>query len=205
MTPNNQATPRPTRVLVADDEHLIASSISASLKSLGYEVAGPVGDGAAALEHFDQEPVADLALLDIRMPIMDGLEVARKLWHERGVPSIIISAYSGEEHFTRAQDAGVFGYLIKPVSADSLGAEIRVVWARYCDTNEYKRRIQQLETSLQDRRVVEQAKWRLVEVNGMNEGQAHAAMQKAARNQRRKLRDVAQYIIDCEKTPIPLD
>lgn len=205
MTPNNQPTPRPSRILVADDEHLIASSISASLKSLGYEVVGPVGDGAAALELFENDPPPDLALLDIRMPTMDGLEVARRLWHERGVPSIIISAYSGEDHFTRAQHAGVFGYLIKPVSADSLGAEISVVWAKYCNHSESTRRIHQLETSLQDRRLVEQAKWRLVQVNSLTEAQAHAAMQKAARNQRRKLRDVAQFIIDCDKKPIPLD
>ncbi len=196
---------KPSRVLVADDEHLIASSICNSVRSLGYEAVGPVGDGSEALRAFDCENPPDIAILDIRMPGMDGLEAARVLWHEQGVPSIIVSAYSGEEHLARAQAAGVFGYLIKPVSADAIGAELRVAWSRYCDTAEYKRRIQQLETTLQDRRLIEQAKWQLVQKNALSEAEAHSAIQRLARNQRRKLREVAQSILDSDGSPVALD
>lgn len=197
--------PRPKRVLVADDEHLVVTSLSSSLRSLGYEVVGPVADGNAALRVIESEPAPDLALLDIRMPGPDGLEVAKRLWQEHEVPSIIISAYSGAEHVQRAQDAGVFGYLIKPVNAESLGAQIAVAWSKYCIEIDQMRRVQQLETTLEDRRIVEQAKWKLVEVNGLNEASAHAALQKAARNQRKRLREIAQGILDATVKPISLD
>lgn len=205
MTSRNNIGNRPQHILIADDEHLVVTSLESSLRSLGYSVVGVAADGNVALQLAMREPRPDLALLDIRMPEPDGLEVAARLWREHAIPSIIISAYSGDEHARRAQEAGVFGYLIKPVNAESLGAQIAVAWSKYCTEVGQTKRVRQLEASLEDRRIVEQAKWRLVECNGMNEASAHAAIQKAARNQRRRLRDIAEGILACQDRPIPIE
>jgi CheY-like chemotaxis protein len=101
----------PKRVLVADDEHLMATGLAGSLRTLDFEVVGPVASGEEALDIVADEP-ADLALVDIRMPGIDGLETAHRLWEERGIPSVIISAYSDESYLARAQHPGVFGQVL---------------------------------------------------------------------------------------------
>ncbi len=194
MTESTQI-PKLKRVLVADDEHLVSSGIAASLVALGFEVVGPVPDGQAALDLASQSK-PDLALLDIRMPVMDGLTAAARLWNEQQVPSVIVSAYSSQNYLELAQDTGIFGYLLKPITTESLRVTLAVSWARAMNHCSQNGRISQLEDSLTQRRTVEMAKWRLVETQRMSEAQAHAALQRAARTTRRRLVDIAQDILD---------
>ena len=109
----------PARVLVAEDEHLIAVDLASTLENLGVEVIGPVGNGAQAVELARQQK-PNLAILDIRMPSMDGLEAAGVLFCQMGIPVVIVSAYSDEEYVQSAARIGVFGYLIKPVTTDGI-------------------------------------------------------------------------------------
>jgi len=188
----------PVTVLVADDESLMATGLASSLKSLGFEIIGPATNGREAIDlALDQDP--DIALLDIRMPEVDGLEVARTLWEEHGIPSIIVSAFSDKKYIEEAQASGVFGYMLKPVSTDNLRVTISIAWARALSQEEQAKRIEQLETTLTHRRIVEQAKWKLIETNGWTEAEAHTRLQREARNNRRKLIDVANEVLETGK------
>lgn len=183
-----------SRVLIADDENLVAVGIASCLEALEIEVVGPVADGRSAVELCRREP-ADLALLDIRMPVMDGLDAAEALWNELRVPSIIVSAFGGKDFVDRAQRAGVFAYLLKPVSPESLRAAISIAWAKYRLQLEQDHRIEELEENLSSRREIEAAKWRIISQTGCAEPEAHALMQKSARNERRRLVDIAREIL----------
>lgn len=182
-------------MLIADDEHLMATGLASSIRSLGYTVVGPVGDGRAAVELARQDP-PDLAILDIRMPEMDGLSAAEHLWNDAAVPTIIVSAFSDKRYIEHAQEIGVFGYLLKPVSTENLRVTLAIAWARATSHEVQRKRITQLETTLTNRKIVEQAKWTLIESEGLSEPEAHAKLQRTARNNRRPLVEVAQEVLD---------
>ena len=186
--------PLPQRVLVAEDEHLIAAGIAAGLRSLGCSVIGPAPDGQAAIEAAETEP-PDMAVLDIRMPGVDGLTAARQLWEDHGVPSIIVTAFSDDQYVSRAQATGVFGYVLKPVSIENLRVTLNVAWARANEAEALTTRLKQAEQSLVNRRVVEQAKWKLIEMLKITEAEAHARLQQAARDKRRKIIEVANDVL----------
>lgn len=186
--------PLPQRVLVAEDEHLIAAGIAAGLRSLGCTVIGPAPDGQAAIEAAEAD-MPDMAVLDIRMPGVDGLTAARQLWDDHGVPSIIVTAFSDDQYVSRAQATGVFGYVLKPVSIENLRVTLNVAWARANEAEVLRDRIKQVEASLANRRVVEQAKWKLIESLKITEAEAHSRLQQAARDKRRKLIDVANDVL----------
>ena len=190
----------PQRILVADDEHLMATGLTTALRVLDFIVVGPVSNGHAAIETAQQEAV-DMALLDIRMPGVDGIAAARALWQDYAIPSVIISAYSDDSYLQQAQDTGVYGYLLKPASTENLRVTITIAWARAIDHGLQARRITQLESSLTHRRLIEEAKWKLVKSLGIDEPDAHARLQKLARNHRRRLIDVATDILEGRQAP----
>lgn len=193
--PNEKVAAVPERILVADDEHLMATGLTTALRSLNFTVVGPVSNGQSAIEIAQQEPI-DMALLDIRMPGLDGIAAAQTLWLEHIIPSVIISAYSDDSYLQKAQDTGVFGYLLKPASTENLRVTITIAWARALEHGLQAKRIAQLENSLTHRRLIEQAKWKLVETLGIAEPEAHARLQKLARNHRRRLVDVANDVLE---------
>jgi response regulator NasT len=119
-------------VLVAEDEPQVAQSISRALSQLGYERVGPAASGRRAVE-LARERRPDLALLDIRMPEMDGLEAGAVIWRELRIPVVFLSAFSGAEYLQQVMDLGAFGYLIKPATLDDLRVHLGVAWARYLD------------------------------------------------------------------------
>jgi response regulator NasT len=191
----------PRRILVAEDEHLVAQGIAQALRALAYEVIGPVADGdaATAIARTDHP---DLALLDIRMPQRDGLSAAESLWKELEIPSVILSAYSSQQYVDEAQRVGVFGYLLKPITGEALRATINVAWARASSHVAQSHRIDQLERSLAVRKTVEMAKWRLIEARRITEADAHALLQRTARNERRRLIDLAEDLLKSTDHPL---
>ncbi len=172
----------------------MASGLAASLRGMQYEVIGPVSDGESAVQACTDQHV-DLALLDIRMPGMDGLDAAASIWSNHRIPTVIVSAYSDDRYLSRSARTGVFGYLLKPVSTENLRVTITIAWSRSADQEEQTRRICQLEGTLAQRKLVEQAKWLLVDRLHISEPDAHTLMQKAARDERRKVVDVATDIL----------
>lgn len=189
---------RPRRILIADDEHLVATDLAMTLTELGYAVVGPAVDGDAAVEQARLSH-PDLALLDIHMPKCDGLSAARAIFEDLGIPVIILSAYSDQEFIAGAQEAGVFGYLIKPASANQLRAAIDVAWGRFVESLHDQDEIAALERKLAERRIIERAKWILVERRQMNEQEAMRTLQRQARQSRKKMAEVAQQLIDASE------
>lgn len=188
---------KPSRVLVADDEHLVATGLAATLDSLGYDVVGPAADGEQAIRLCEQD-APDMALLDIRMPKVDGLTAAREIYHRFRVPVVIFSAFSDPQYVESSQEVGVFGYILKPVSQDQLRVMLSVAWGRYRDAMSQSSEIQTLQKRLEDRKIIEQAKWVLVEKRSIAEPEAMRMLQRHARNNRRPLVEVAKAVIENE-------
>ncbi len=193
------------RILIADDELFIATGLSAMVTQLGYHVAGIAADGEQAIT-LAQDHLPDLALLDIRMPKVNGIEAAAAIFEKFAIPTIIVSAYSDEEHLQRIVDypegAGVYGYLLKPVSADDLRVTIGVVRRRAEVDAERRKRLKQLNENIANRRLVEQAKWILVDKLKLSEPQAHDKLQKTARDRRKPLCEIAQIVVDTGNLPV---
>lgn len=196
--PTTAALPRqPARILVADDEHLVASGMATNLAALGYEVVGPVPDGETAIERCRQDG-PDMALLDIRMPHRDGLDAAGVIFGELSIPVVIFSAYSDPKYVDAGSRAGIFGYLLKPVTKEQLRAGISVAWSRYLDYAGKNEAIETLQDRLAQRRVIEQAKWIIVKRRGVDEPEAMRLLQKRARSNRRSMADVARSVIESD-------
>jgi AmiR/NasT family two-component response regulator len=187
----------PQRVLVADDEHLVAAGIIGLLLDLGYEAVGPAnsGDSAVTLARSDSP---DIALLDIRMPEAEGLEAAETIYNEMGIPVIMVSAYSDPDYIATGQRIGVFGYLLKPVTADQLRIGIEIAWSRFLKHLDLTDQVDNLHERLEQRKVIEQAKWIVVKRKDIPEPEAMRMLQKQARNGRKPLIEVAQAVIDSE-------
>ena len=185
---------RPERVLVADDEHLVATGICNSLTELGYTVVGPARDGHEAIELCRSDP-PDLALLDIRMPNCDGLEAAAIFFQQLHVPVVILTAYSDPEYVLTATESGVFGFLLKPASQDQLRACLDVAWGRFREYLNQDEQIDSLKQRLEGRKTIEQAKWLLVKHKRLSEPDAMKLLQKQARDTRQPLVEVAQSIL----------
>ncbi len=184
-----------TRVLVADDEHLVAAGISSSLTGLGYTVVGTAGDGLEAIELCRRDP-PDLALLDVRMPNCNGLEAAAVLFRELHVPVVILSAYSDPEYVSTAAQAGVFGFLLKPANQDQIQACLEIAWGRFQAHLRQDEEITALKRRLEDRKTIEQAKWLVVKHKQVSEPEAMKLLQKQARDTRRPLVDIARSILE---------
>lgn len=187
----------PSKILIADDEHLVASGLAVNLRELGYQVIGPASDGEEAIE-LCRTHHPDLALLDIRMPKKDGLAAAEIVFRHMGIPVMIFSAYSDPEYVTSGNRVGVFGYLLKPVTQDQMRVGISVAWGRYLDHAGQHSEINTLKERLEHRKVIEQAKWIIVKRKGVDEPDAMKLLQRQARNNRRTLIDVAKSVLENE-------
>ena len=192
---NSRLPEHPSKILIADDEHLVASGLASNLKELGYLVIGPAADGDEAIE-LSEAMQPDIALLDIRMPKKDGLDAAEVLFQKMAIPVIIFSAYSDQEYVDAGTRVGVFGYMLKPVTLDQLRVNISVAWSRYLDAAEKNSEITVLKQRLEDRKLIEQAKWLIVEQKTISEPEAMKLLQRQARNNRRTLVDVAKSLIE---------
>jgi len=187
----------PTRLVIADDEHLIAAGLVASLEHLGYEVVGTANAGAQAIASC-REAMPDLAILDIRMPDVDGLAAAETIYNELGIPVVMVSAYSDPEYVSSGNRIGVFGYLLKPVTREQLRVGLEVAWARFIKQAELSEEVGSLEMRLEQRKIIEQAKWIIVKRKNIDEPEAMRMLQKQARSGRKPLIEVAQAVIDSE-------
>ena len=189
------APPRLERVLIADDEHLVVEGLARSLGELNYKVVATCRNGEEAVEACRTHK-PDMALLDIQMPRMNGLDAAKIIFGEMRMPVVIVSAYSDPEYISASGRIGVFGYLLKPVTRDDLQATLTVAWSRFQAHREALSEIGSLQQRLEDRKIIEKAKWVLVERLGIDEETAMRRLQKRARDNRRTLPDVARSIIE---------
>lgn len=176
-----------TRILVADDDRLILFSLAEGLRTAGFEVS-EAQDGLEALRICLSNP-PDLALLDIHMPGMDGLELAQRLRNETTVPFVFLSAYDDEAFVQRAVGMGALGYLIKPISVAALMPMLRTALARSRD-------LTGLRDALSSNRTVATAVGMTMQADGVDQPVALEQLRQEARRQRSKLEDVAKRVIE---------
>ena len=188
------------RVVIAEDEAIIRLDLREILEEQGYEVVGETGRGdeAVALVR-DHQP--DLAILDIRMPGMDGLAAAREITAENHCAVLLLTAFSQRNLIEEARDAGALAYLIKPFTQAELVPAIEVALGRFKEMKAIKETNASLEEQLETRRKVDRAKGILMDDHGLKEAAAFSFIQKTAMRERKTMRDISQQIIDGQLTP----
>ncbi len=187
-------TSEPTRVLIAEDEALIRLDLKEMLEEEGYAVVAEVGDGQQAVDQANAlQP--DLVILDIQMPVLDGLSAAAQIAGARVAPVIVLTAFSQRELVERASNAGAMAYLVKPFSKNDLVPAIEVARARFSEMTALDGEVRTLEERLETRKVVERAKGVLMTEQGMTESEAFRWIQRTAMNQRTSMRALAETIL----------
>ncbi|TMJ97388.1 MAG: response regulator [Actinobacteria bacterium] len=184
----------PLRILVAEDETIIRLDLRNVLESAGFEVCAEARDGEEAVALAASER-PDLAVLDVKMPGLDGIEAARRILADRPIPIVMLTAYGQEELVSRAVEAGVFGYLVKPFRETDLLPAIHAARARHAELEALREEAESLAEALATRKVVERAKGLLMEREGLTEQEAFARLRKASQVSGRPMRVVAEALI----------
>lgn len=201
MGGTQQAGSERRRVLIAEDEALIRLDLAEMLVEEGYEVVGEAGDGETAVR-LCEEVKPDLVILDIKMPIMDGLAAAEKIAGARMAPVVILTAFSQRDLVERARAAGAMAYLVKPFQKSDLVPAIEIALSRFSEISALEAEVAGLGERLETRKVVERAKGRLMTAYGMSEPQAFKWIQRTAMDHRMTMRDVAERIlVEAPDTP----
>lgn len=183
-----------TRILVAEDEAIIRLDLKETLEEEGYEVVGETGRGDEAVK-LVRELEPDLAILDIKMPGMDGLEAARVINKEKLCGVLVLTAFSQREVVEEARDAGALAYLVKPFQKSDLVPAIEVAIGRFRELRAMTGEIDALGEQLEARKAIERAKGMLMDEHGMSEQDAFTFIQRTAMSERSRMRDVADRII----------
>ena len=183
-----------TRILIAEDETIIRLDLRTLLEGAGFEVCAEARDGEEAVELTRREK-PDLALLDVKMPKLDGIDAARQILDEHPIPIVMVTAYGEQELVSRAVEAGVFGYLVKPFRETDLLPAIETARARHAELVELRAEADSLAEALAARKAIERAKGLLMEREGLNEQEAYARLRKASQISGRPLRVVAEALI----------
>jgi two-component system, response regulator PdtaR len=187
----------PTRVLIAEDEALIRLDLKEMLEEEGYAVVAEVADGQQAVDRA-QALRPDLVILDVQMPVLDGLSAAEQIASSRIAPVIVLTAFSQRELVERARDAGAMAYLVKPFSKNDLVPAIEVARARFLEMTALDSEVRTLEERLEARKVIEKAKGKLMADRGMTEAEAFRWIQRKAMNERTSMKALAQAILESD-------
>jgi response regulator NasT len=185
------------RVLLADDESLRVMSLKGQLESIGHKVIAEAANGKEAV-NLARELKPDLAILDIKMPEMDGIEAARTITQERPIPIILLTAFSERELAERAAEANVAAYLMKPVSEHDLLPAIALAVSRFKEFQALHREVDDLRDALETRKLVERAKGILMRRLNLTEEEAFRRMQRRSQNENKKLGEIANAIITAD-------
>ncbi len=185
----------PTRVVIAEDEAIIRLDLKETLEEEGYEVVGETGRGDEAVE-LVRKLSPDVAILDIKMPGLDGLSAAREIAGERLAAVLILTAFSQRDLIERARDAGALAYLVKPFQRADLLPAIEVALARFRDIKALHDQATSLEKQLETRKIVDRAKGYLMDNAHLTEQAAFSFIQKTAMRERRTMMEVASDVLD---------
>jgi AmiR/NasT family two-component response regulator len=190
----------PTRVVIAEDEAIIRLDLKETLEEEGYIVVGETGRGDEAVELVKQhEP--DVAILDIKMPGLDGLSAARQISGERRAAVLILTAFSQRDLIEQARDAGALAYLVKPFQRSELIPAVEIAIGRFREMKELHDQASSLEEQLETRKIVDRAKGRLMDEHGLSEQEAFSFVQRTAMAERLTMKAVGEQIIAGELSP----
>jgi AmiR/NasT family two-component response regulator len=187
--------PQTTRVVIAEDEALIRLDLKEMLEEEGYAVVGEAGDGETAVK-LAEEHRPDLVILDVKMPILDGISAAERIAKERLAPVLMLTAFSQRELVERARDAGAMAYLVKPFSKSDLVPAIEMAVSRFTELKQLELEIADLSQRLETRKLVDRAKSVLQTKYGLTEPAAFRWIQKTSMDRRMTMQAVAQAVIE---------
>jgi two-component system, response regulator PdtaR len=187
-----------TRILVAEDNDLVAITLEEQLKGLGYDVIGIARTGTEAID-LSARLSPDVIIMDIRMPEMEGTEAASRINNHRPTPILMLTAYTDRDTIRKAEAAGALGYLVKPVNEAELSPAINIALARFRELQTLRTQVLELEESLEARKLIERAKGILMQRLGLSERDAYERLRQRARDKRAKMKDIAQAIIEAEE------
>lgn len=182
------------RIVLAEDEAIIRLDLRESLQEEGYEVVGDVGRGDKAVEMVD-ELRPDVAIFDIKMPGMSGLEAAKIVSDKKICPVVMLTAFSQREIIEQARDAGALAYLVKPFQKTDLVPAIELAIARFAELKSLTGEVAALGAQLEIRKLIDRAKGVLIDKHQMSESDAFSFIQSMAMSQRMKMGDIAEQII----------
>jgi AmiR/NasT family two-component response regulator len=185
---------RRMRILIAEDETIIRLDLRDLLERAGHEVVAEARDGEEAVA-LAREHLPELAVMDVRMPKLDGIEAAKTILAERPIPIVMLTAYGQEELVARAVEAGVFGYLVKPFREQDLVPAIATARARHEELAAVREEAESLADALAARKAIERAKGLLMEKEGLSETDAFARLRKASQLSGRPLKVIAEAVI----------
>ena len=188
-------TPTPRTVVVAEDEVLIRMDLAEMLTEEGYDVVGQAGDGATAVELAEQHR-PDLVILDVKMPVLDGIAAAERIAGARIAPVVILTAFSQRDLVERARDAGAMAYLVKPFTRNDLVPAIEMAVSRFAELSQLESEVADLSERLETRKAVERAKSILQEQLRLSEPEAFRWIQKTAMDLRLSMRQVADGVVE---------
>jgi two-component system, response regulator PdtaR len=188
----------PLRVLIAEDDPLVSITLTDQLSELGHTIAAVASDGQEAIEMAAREQ-PELAILDIKMPRVDGITAAEQILAGMDIPILMLTAYSERHLVMRAAEAGALGYLLKPVSSDELAANINLAVTRHREKRALMSEVARLEETLAERSLIDRAKTILMEHNKLTEQDAYSRIRQMAREKRVKMVVIAQRIIAAEE------
>lgn len=188
------------RVVIAEDEAIIRLDLKETLEEEGYEVVGETGRGDEAVALVDEQK-PDLAILDIKMPGMDGLAAAKEIAGNKRAAVLILTAFSQRDLIEQARDAGALAYLVKPFEKSELLPAIEVALGRFQEMQALEAEVKDLEGQLAARKVIDRAKGKLMDDHGMKEAEAFRFIQQTAMSRRSKMADVANDVLSGSLAP----
>jgi AmiR/NasT family two-component response regulator len=182
------------RVVVAEDEALIRLDIVEMLREGGFDVVGEAGDGEQAVQ-LAEELKPDLVVLDVKMPVLDGISAAERIVGARIAPVVLLTAFSQRELVERARDAGAMAYVVKPFTSADLMPALEIALSRHAEIAALESEVADLQQRFETRKVVDRAKGLLQTRFGMTEPEAFRWIQKTSMDKRLTMREVAQAVI----------
>jgi two-component system, response regulator PdtaR len=188
------------RVVIAEDEAIIRLDLKETLEEEGYDVVGETGRGDEAVR-LVQDLTPDIAILDIKMPGLDGLSAAREIAKDRGAAVLILTAFSQRDLIEQARDAGALAYLVKPFQRSELIPAVEVALGRFQEMKALESEVKGLEDQLETRRLVDRAKGLLMDKHGLSENDAFSFIQKTAMSERTTMKSIAQQVIEGGRHP----
>ncbi len=191
---STESTAGPLRVVVAEDEALIRLDLVEMLREEGYDVVGQAGDGEEAVR-LAEELRPDVVMLDVKMPVLDGISAAERITGARIAPVVMLTAFSQRELVERARDAGAMAYLVKPFTQGDLVPAIELAVSRHAEITTLEAEVADLGERLETRKRVERAKSLLQEKYALSESEAFRWLQKSAMDRRLSMREVADVVI----------
>lgn len=189
-----------TRIVIAEDEAIIRLDLRETLEEEGYEVVADTGRGDTAIEMV-REHRPDVAIFDIKMPGMDGLDAARVVSAEKICPVVMLTAFSQREVIEQARDAGALAYLVKPFQKTDLVPAIELAIGRFLEMKALSGERDALDEQLELRKLLDRAKGLLIDQHSLTEQAAFDFIQKMAMSKRMRMRDVAAAVLSGEIKP----